>query len=240
MKDTDEKQIQKIKDILEKEHGREFSWEEANTAMHSIKIFAEITYEVFEKEVERKERLKDHPKGFHLDDGGTCEICNTHVKKEKTWYDKFGVKCIDCQNAINKKIIPASIAKDKESWYSKFELETYFNIKGSDLRKYIKEALLKERLIMGEGKKIHLQLFLIKDNKDVLPPKKMLKSRVVKVMKNDEEYFTHEQWYEFVDEKLIQKLMKYKITGYLKETLSKPITSGRFYYKSLNPIFGVK
>ena len=240
MKNTDGKQIQQIKDILENEHGREFTWDEANTALYSLKRFAEITYALHEKEIKRREQLKKYPNGFHLEEGGTCEICNTRAQQEKIWYDEFGVKCIACQNAINNKIIPTSIIKDKDSWYSKHELQTYFNIHGPDLKKYIKESLLKERLIIGEGGKMHFQLFLLKDNKGVLPPKKMLKSRVVKVMKNNEEYFTHEQWYEFADEKLIKRLIKYKIIGCLKDTLSKPIVSGRFYYKSINPIFGIK
>jgi hypothetical protein len=240
MKSTDEKQIQEIKDILEKEHGREFTWDEANTALYSLKMFADITFKIYETEIKRKELLKSHPKGFYLEEGGTCEICKTHAQKDKIWYDEFGVKCIACQNAINKKIIPTSIIKNKDSWYTKHELQTYFNIHGPDLKKYVKESLLKERLIIGEGGKIHFQLFLLKDNKDVLPPKKMLNSRVVKVMKNNEEYFTQEQWYEFADEKLINRLFKYKIIGCLKDTLSKPIVSGRFYHKAINPIFGIK
>jgi hypothetical protein len=240
MKGSKDKQIQEIKDILEKEHGREFTWQEASAAIHTLERLAEIALDTVEKENKHKEKLKEYPKGYQLEDGGTCEICRTHVQKEKTWYDINGLKCIDCQKAINDKIIPASISKDKESWYSKTELHSFFNIKGSDLNKYIKAAILKDRVVMGEGKKIHLQVFLLKDNKGVLPPKKLLKSRIVKVMRNNEEYYTHEQWYEFVDEKLIKRLMKYKIIDCLKETLTKPIETGRFYIKQINPLFDIK
>jgi hypothetical protein len=59
-------------------------------------------------------------------------------------------------------------------------------------------------------------------------------------MRNNEEYYTHEQWYEFVDEKLIKRLMKYKIIDCLKETLTKPIETGRFYIKQINPLFDIK
>ena len=146
-----------------------------------------------------------------------------------------------CQEAVNAKIIPGSVAKNKESWYSKTELGTYFNIRGADLSRYIKQSILKDRIVYGKEKKIHRQLFLIKDNKDVLPPKKILKSRMVKVMHKGEEYSTHENWYEYMDEKLLKKLAKYKIIECLKETFAKPIeTGGRFLVKKVNPLFSLK
>jgi hypothetical protein len=65
--------------------------------------------------------------------------------------------------------------QNRETWYSTSDLETYFNIKGPDLKKYIKAAFLKARTVSGKQEKIHLQVFLIKETKDVLPPKKLLK-----------------------------------------------------------------
>ncbi len=85
---------------------------------------------------------------------------------------------------------------------------------------------------------MHFQVFLIKDNKDVLPPKKLLKSRTVKTLWKGEEYFTQEYWYEFIEPKLAKQLQKYKIVECLKETLAKPIKSGRFLTKGIKPIFG--
>jgi hypothetical protein len=239
-KDIYDKDIQNIKKILEEEHGREFTWEEATKAMDDIKNLASIMYEYASEEVRRQERLKEKPKGFHLDNGGNCSICNIYVSKRKSWYDKYGVKCTSCQEAINSEIIPASIAKDNESWYSKHELESYFNIKGPDLKRCIKESLLKERIIPCEGKKAYFQLFLLKDNKDVLPPKKLLKSRIVKVMNKGEEFYTQEPWYEFADEKLIKRLAKYKILSCLPDLFSKPVDSGRFLFKQINPLFTIK
>jgi hypothetical protein len=113
----------------------------------------------------------------------------------------------------------------------------YFNIKGKDLNKYIKQGILKDRIIPGTETKPRLQLFLISDNKDVLPPKKLLRSRTVKIIKDGEEYYTRERWYEYLDEKLAKKLSKYRIVECLKETLTQPIEIGRFYYKDINPLF---
>lgn len=239
MTDSDKK-IQNIKNILEKSHGREFTWEEATQAQWDIEKFARIVFDVAQEDFRRQKLLKEHPKGFHLDSGGSCQICGTHVLGENSWFDKYGLKCVICQKAIDAKIIPASVAKDKESWYSSGDLISYFNIKGADLNKYIKQSILKNRIVPDEGKKMHLQLFLIKDNKDVLPPKKLLQSRPVKVMRNDEEYFTQEYWYEYIDEKLAKRLAKYKIIECLKETFTKPMKTGRFLHKQINPIFAYK
>lgn len=214
-------QIQEIKGILEKEHGREFTWEEATKAAWDMHNLARICIEMAEEEFRRQELLKESPKGFYFDRKGyTCLLCGHSASGEDSWYDKYGLKCMTCQKAINQKIIPGSVVKNKESWYSKFDLENYFNIKGTFLKKYIKEGILKDRIIPGEGKKIHLQLFLIKDNKDVLPPKDLLQSRTVKVERNGEEYYTSEKWYEFIDLDRFEKLKKYKIVNYLAETFT--------------------
>ena len=62
--------------------------------------------------------MKDNPRGFHLEGiGYTCFICRNSISNEETWYDKWGIKCSTCQKAIDKKIIPASVAKNENSWY---------------------------------------------------------------------------------------------------------------------------
>lgn len=231
------KQIQEIKEILEKDHGREFSWDEASKAAWDLNALVQIAFDLAVKECQKREKLKEFPNGYHLEGKGTCLICGSIASEGNSWYDKYGLKCITCQKAINQKMIPTSVINNKESWYSKFDLEGYFNLKGSLLKKYIKEGLLKERIILGEGKKIHFQLFLLKDNKDFLPPKNLLKSRTVKVERNGEEYYTSERWYEYIDLDLLEKLKEYKIVNYLAETFSEPIKTGRFYYKQLNPLF---
>lgn len=232
-----DKKIQNIKDILEKEHGREFTWEEATKAMRDIENLARIAFNIATEELKRQERLKEFPKGFHLNNGGPCLICGNRTSEENSWFDKYGLKCMVCQKAINAKIIPSSIAKNEESWYSTSDLGSYFNIRGADLNRYVKQSILKSRIILGEGKKVHLQLFLMKDNIGVLPPKKLLQSRIVKIMHKGEEYQTQEYWYEFIDHKLFKRLEKYKIMECLKETFAKPIQEGHLLCKTVNPIF---
>lgn len=235
-----DKQIQNIKDILEKSHGREFTWQEATQAVRDIQTLARITLTVATEELRREKLLKESPKGFHLDCIGPCEICGTHVSGKNSWFDKYGLKCMICQKAIDDKIIPGSVAKNKEIWYSTGDLASYFNIKGADLTKYVKQSFLKSRIIQNERKRVHIQLFLMKDNKDVLPPKKLLESRTVKIIRNGVEYYTDEQWYEFLDLKLLKRIEKYRILECLKESFAKPMDRGRFLVPKINPIFSFK
>ncbi len=62
------------------------------------------------------------------------------------------------------------------------------------------------------------------------------------IIRNDEEYYTKQYWYEFIDQKKLKSLMKYKIMQCLKETFAKPIERGTFLMKvkDVNPLFTVK
>jgi len=233
-----DKRIHELKTSLEELHGREFSWEEATKASHDLSSLTQLFLDIAEEDLRRERKLLESPKGFHLEkEGYTCFICGRPASNENSWYDKYGLKCMTCQKAVNQKIIPGSVAKNKKCWYSKEELEMYFNLKGKLLNKCIKLGFLKARTIPDAGKTPHLHLFLLKDNKDVLPPKDLLKSRIVKMMIDGEEYYTSEYWYEYVDEKLAKQISKYMISALFPKTLSQPVKSGRFYFKSVNPLF---
>ena len=213
--------------------------QEETEGKREIEKFAQILYEITSEDIRRKDKLIANTQGFLFDRSGyCCSICDQSAPEGNSWYDKYGLKCMFCQKAINDKIIPGSVAINKEIWYSKAELVMYFNIKGADLKRYIKQFILKNRIVQNKKGKSHFEIFLIKDNKDVLPPKKFLKSRTVQVDRNGEEWYTQEFWYEFIDLNLLKRLMvKYKIFSCLKETFAKPITNGRFYWQKTSPIF---
>jgi hypothetical protein len=236
-KEPTKKQISEIKAALEKQHGREFTEKEAIQAVWDIRHLANIGYDMIEEDVRREKLLKKNPKGMHWDEGGNCQVCGDGTTAENSWFDKNGLHCMLCSKAIRAKKISGAIGKKKDSWYSKIELESYFNIKGADLTKYLKTGVLINRFVEGATRKKHFQLFLIKDNKDFLPPKRLLQPRVVPVDRNGEKFFTTENWYEYADKKLLKKLAKYKIIHCLKDTLAKPISTGRFLWKDVNPLF---
>lgn len=217
MQVSDER-IREMKTLLEKEHGREFSWKEASDAAYNLVGFAEIIYKGWQEDQRRQRKLKENPKGFVLEGVGyTCFICHNNTQKDENWYDKWGIKCSVCQEAINRKEIPPSLAKYKDSWYTKYDLERAFNLKGKVLNSWIRQGILRARTISNRGKGIHAQLFLIKDNKGMLPPKKMVEGHTVKEDRGDGKnwYSTH-PWYHFVDPQ--EHLKGYKILDYLKFT----------------------
>jgi len=121
-----------------------------------------------------------------------------------------------CQDAINRKEIPASLAKNKESWYSKYDLESYFNLKGTALTNWIKKGIIKHRDVMHNGKS-HVRLFLMKDNEGFLPPKKLVESQMIKETKDAKTWFRSEPWYKFVGAE--DKLKAYGIMEHLRFTV---------------------
>ncbi len=211
-----EERIQEMKVLLEKEKGVEVSYEEASEASYNLAGLAEILFDCWLKDEQKKKKLKEFPKGFHIEGVGyTCVICGNSFSNEETWYDKWGNKCIVCQKAIDKKIIPGSCVKNNESWYSKYDLESRFNIDRHALKKFINKGILKPRIVPNENGKPRAQLFLIKDHKDTLPPKKMTESKMVKETKDGKDWYRSEPWYRFVDP--FEYLKEYKIMNHMRK-----------------------
>lgn len=165
-----DKAIQEFKEIYEKKYGKRLSEAEASDAAHNLYGLAELLIEGAKRDCKRELRLKDEPKGFHLDDGTgyTCPICRHSMSYEETWYDKNGMKCVFCQKALDRRIIPLSVLKNEDSWYSMFEFDYYFGIKSASIRKLVRAGQLKARVVAGPGKSPRCEVFLIKDNPDVL------------------------------------------------------------------------
>jgi hypothetical protein len=162
-----------------------------------------------------EKKLDENQKGFHLDGTGyTCAICGEATPKDDNWYDKWGIKCLVCQWAIDHKGIPPSLAKNKDSWYKKYDFERYFNVRTQTLNKWVRNGVVKARRVSKYGEGVHTEVFLIKDNKDFLPPKKLLESKRGRVLVDGKEEVRMLDWYCFGDPKEILK--NYKIMDYLR------------------------
>lgn len=207
--------------IMEKNEGREITESELTEAEINLTGFAELMWDFYQRDKKREAKLKENPKGFHLEgEGYTCFICSNHVSNQETWYDKYGIKCLICQKAIDKKIIPATCASNKESWYSQYDLESRFNINRHGIKRFIKEGILKPRIVPNDNGSPHAYLFLIKDNVDTLPPKKLTESQLVKETKEGKDWYHSEPWYRFVDP--VETLKGYKIMDHLKVVIKDP------------------
>jgi len=210
-----EKALAKLKAKLEKEQGREIPDWEMDKVESFLRTMARIQVDGFLEDQRRQAKLKECPDGFHLEEAGySCTICGGAASGENSWFDRYGLKCGICQGGIDRKKIPAWLGQKRDEWYSAVELEIFFSLKGRILRQWIKKRLLLVRTVSGERKGYHLQVFLIQENKTMLPPKDMLKGGTVKEVINGREEFVFAPWYWFVDPK--EHLKGYGIAEYLR------------------------
>jgi len=205
-----EKAIKEFQEIYRKEYGKELTYEEAAEASRNLLGFYEVLFNGHVAELKLKDKLKESPKGFSLMDGKTynCGVCRNYIKDEQLWYDKWGKKCLACQDAIDKKIIPGKICYNDKYWYATWEFDIYFKLKSSTVRKLIRQGVLKARIVPQSG----FEVFLIKENTDVLPPKDTLGYTPIKV-EGKGNMVEMTPWYEIYDPKKV--LEKYKIWPYL-------------------------
>ncbi len=101
-----------------------------------------------------------------------------------------------------------------ELWYSKYDLDDRFNINIHTMNRFIKGGILKPRIIPSPAGRVHKHIFLIKDNKDTLPPKKLTELRSVKITEDGKECIRSYPWYKFEDPNIALK--DYKIMDHLR------------------------
>lgn len=194
---------------------KEFNWDEAYAMAENMLRITEVLAPMQQEEDRRQRKLKEFPKGFHLEgEGYTCFICRNSCSKEETWYDQHGIKCMECQAIVDRGEIPATAA-DRETWYSSYDFESDFNVNRHALRRWVKAGILKMRTLKHEHRQ-EVLMFLIEENKDMLPPKELVKSQTVSEWKDGKEWFHSEPWYRFVDP--FEHLKGYKIMDHLQMT----------------------
>lgn len=209
-----EERKEELRKLLEKERGHEITDHELFEADLWLTNYAKLMYDFAITDLGRKKKLEENPKGFHLEGKGyTCCVCHNSVSDDQTWYDENSIKCLICQDALDKKVIPPTVASDHESWYSMHDFESSFFMKPNAVRRFIKEGLLKPRIIKGPSDRIHYQLFLIEDNEDILPPKEVTKWPLVKFQKDGKDWYHSEPWFMHKDPKEV--LDGYKILEYM-------------------------
>jgi hypothetical protein len=104
------------------------------------------------------------PKGFWLDsEGRTCYVCHTNVHGQ-IWFDKWGLKCANCQNAFEKRVFPGYILKDKDNnrHVTDSQLNWKYGVHPQTIKKLIRIGLLFARQIPNGP-----AIFLKKENPDL-------------------------------------------------------------------------
>ncbi len=205
------KAIEDYQKIFKNKYDIEITYEEASDGADRMLQLIDLLMKFKVEDEKRKEKLKEFPNGFELEGRGiTCYICknSNYGDRPVNWYDKYGIKCMTCQYYINKGDIDPELIKDDKDWYSKYDLESTFNLKTPTIRSWVKKGVLKER-VLGS----HVRLYLMKDNEDFLPPKYMVQSQIVNYIDGDKKYSSLEPWYKFVDP--FEHLKGYKIMDYI-------------------------
>lgn len=212
------KLLKEVRKTLEKEHERPLSGHELTGTASFLKLLAELAVEHAIREQAWLKKLEEHPQGFHPEGAGyTCPICHYNVSENGAWYDRHGLKCMTCQKALDERVIPASLMKKPDSFYTESELDYFFNLKKKMLNNWVKKGLLVARTVPemdGRNKGAHIRLFLRSDNKGFLPPKRLLKGGMHMEEADGRDECVFGPWYWYCDP--FKKLAKYGIVQHLR------------------------
>ena len=111
--------------------------------------YMDVLIQIDQREKVLEAQLKDTPKGFALKgDGRNCSLCRNHVYDDG-WFDKWGFKCLNCQDAVNKSKIPGSLCRDysHERSIPDTALAIDLGVKVQTIRKLIREGKIVGRKI---------------------------------------------------------------------------------------------
>ena len=163
LKDKDLKEFKKISD----EQGITYeSEQEMKRQAHALVDFVDILITMDQEEKSRQKRLETEPSGYAMaGEGRSCSLCGRSVYESEGWYDKWGFKCMNCQDAVNKKKIPGSLCRDYKHEKSISDLDLSFksNLHVQTIRKLIRQGKIKGRLIPNGP-----YMILRKDNPNIL------------------------------------------------------------------------
>lgn len=147
---------------------KEDTYEQLDKTDHNMSNLVELMntlVEIDRKESARKRRLESETKGFLVnEDTYLCSLCGYWIT-DGMWYDKWGMKCLQCQSALNRKIVPGYIFKDysNEKHTTSPRLFGLYGIHHQTLRKLTRRGELKARE-MPHG----ILVFLKQENPDLV------------------------------------------------------------------------
>lgn len=150
MAQLSDKSYEDFKKISDKDGTKYESDLEMKESADNLVKLVDLLIEMDMQQRALKERLETEPKGFSMEgEGRNCSLCGQMVHSTVGWYDKWGFKCINCQEAVDKKIVPGSMCGDYDhkkcitdsslSWKSGLHTQT--------IRKLIRTGEIKARQI---------------------------------------------------------------------------------------------
>ena len=159
-----EKRVLEFKEILEKKKGEAVTYEEAEEGAHNLAGLFEILWKGHQEDQRRKQRLKNEPDGFVLEGSYTCHVCQNTAYDRNHLYTKWGINCNECYAALKNGVIPTYTAFQRESYFLDWELKSDFKIHPQTVRKYVRQGVLKARIILTAGGDPYEYIFLRAEN----------------------------------------------------------------------------
>ena len=170
--------LDKFIEVSEKEGHKYETREDARQSANNLVGFFDVLIQIDQEEKARVRKLEDHPKGYAIPaKGHTCPLCGHCLFDVDMWYDKWGMKCMNCQNALNKKVVPGYVFRDYKheksvsdstlSWKADLHIQT--------IRKLVRQGKLKARIVPNGP-----YVFLRKENPnlmDVIDEEKMERAK---------------------------------------------------------------
>ncbi len=172
-----DKDIAEFKAICEKEGITYRSDDEYREAAYNLFNFVDLALDMSREQLGWQKRLENEPKGFSMaGEGRNCSLCGSGVNETDGWYDKWGFKCMNCQDAINKKKIPGSLCGDykHEKCITDSTLAWKSGLHPQTIRKLIRHGKIKARKIPNGP-----YMILKKDNPNILNILEYEKSRTI-------------------------------------------------------------
>ena len=166
MAEISEEHFKEFMRICEQEGIKYDTEAEYRDSARNLVGFVDVLMEMSKDDLLRQKWLEKEPKGFEMEgEGRTCHLCGRSNYDLKLWYDKWGMKCMDCQDALNKKIIPGYVFKDykNEKHITASTLSWKMDIRQQTIRKLVRQGKLKVREIPRN----RTMVFLRKENPDL-------------------------------------------------------------------------
>lgn len=166
-----DKLVQEYKEIFKKEYGQDLTDAEAREQSQRLANFVEIIYDQAVIEYKRKLRLKkEKVKGFFLEptEGPyTCAICRENYPGNEIWWNPKGLRCKDCWNNIQKKVIPSlDYDSDDKVWVKEWQLQMDYSLHPATRSKLRRQGILKGRDLKRDDGIIYCTVYLVKENEE--------------------------------------------------------------------------
>jgi|ERR1700683_943848 len=118
---------------------------EYRQATHDIYALAEIALAAYGNHKVLQAQLEKQPGGFVAPaNGRMCWLCYGGGSGEM-WYDKLGLRCMDCETAYRNRLIPQYVIgdRDRKKFVSGTSLATQYRVNYATLRRLIRQGRLK-------------------------------------------------------------------------------------------------